>query len=137
MHTIHNLMCMGHHGHTYFYKNDIRDTNAQLPIFFDYCSQVVETFLNSMEDYGVSFSYQEFYVINELIDNFSILLEDDDPSVFLPAKRKLQDIVIPAFRELMNHFADCVEEPNSLKSFYPQLATKVQDAFNYHILGVE
>ena len=74
MHSLHNLMCMEHYGHTFFYKNNITDDNTQLPIFFDYCSQVVEAFLDTMAEYGIEFSYQEFYVMNELIDNFSILL---------------------------------------------------------------
>jgi len=137
MHSLHNLMCMEHCGHTFFHKNDITIDDTQLPLFFDYCSQVVEAFLDIMAEYGIEFSYQEFYVINELIDNFSILLGDDDPATFLPAKKKLQEIIIPAFRTLMNHFADCVEEPNELKTFYPSLASKVQQAFNVHILGEE
>ena len=110
-----------------------------LPAFFDMCSRALSEFISlahtsnpqEMENSDM------FSVMNEMIDTFQELLENDEPDEFFALKEHFEEDILPNFKSLMAHLSRCVDKPESLRQFYHSLALKIEQAYEYHILGDE
>ena len=112
---------------------------SSLPSFFDLCSRVLGEFISlaSINQPNVMEQTDMYSTINDMIDTFQNLLENDEPEEFFTHKKHFEDYVLPDFKTLMDHLSRCVNKPESLRHFYHSLALKVEQAFEYYILGCE
>ena len=108
-----------------------------LPAYFYMCSHVVEEFIKlaSQTNSNDMFETDMVYVVDELISGFHELMTNDDPVEFYAYKKEFEDIILPNFQRLIEMMSRCVDKPERLRSFYSRLLQKVEQAYEYHILG--
>ena len=133
-----NLMQVHHSAYPYFISSKpIQE--KYLPAFFDMCSKALGEFIGIL-NYCVEPNMDDvemFCIMDDMIDTFHELMENDEPDEFFVLKNHFEDLVLPRFQELMVHLARCVDKPEPLKRFYGRLADKVIQTYEYHILGSE
>ena len=133
-----SLMQVNHSAYPYFLSpKPIRE--ECLPAFFDFCSKALNEFVIVLNHTIESEMGQTemFTIMDEMIDTFHELMENDEPEEFFLLKEHFENALIPSFQDLMVHLARCVDKPEPLKRFYGRLGDKVVQAYEHHILGSE
>ena len=130
-----DLMQVQHEAYRYVNSKNTVPYN-DITNFLDLCSRAVTSFVNHLYEQEDDYNCMEmFIVMDNLIDSFHILFNDDDPQIFFQEKDRFLNGVYPAFDSLMGHLSRCVEQPRPLKKFYLSLSEKVIEVFNLHIEG--
>ncbi len=97
-------MQTNHSVYPYFLRNK-PIPEEYLPAFFDFCSKALNEFVSilnhTMEpQMGQT---QMFTIMDEMIDTFHELMENDDPAEFLFLKKDFEKKLMPNFQHLMVH----------------------------------
>ena len=130
-----DLMQVQHGAYKYVNKKSVVPYN-DITNFLDLCSRAITSFVNHLYEQEDGYNCGEmFIVVDNLIDSFHILFNDDDPVIFFQEKERFLHGVYPAFDSFMGHLSRCVEQPRPLKDFYLSLSLKVKEAFDLHIEG--
>jgi len=131
--NISDLMQISHPGHRHYFSNkNVHDSD--LPLFLDYCVNVVERFdHHSEKNFQIGLENKE--CINNIVVLMKKLDETDDYEIVHELRRNLHK-ELSNFDYLCEVMSKCFVSPSFVKDFYENLSDKLNDEITSYA-GIE